>query len=1316
MGSAQIAVVNPTPGGGTSSAAAFAINNPSPQISGVSPSSVTTVAAGSTLTVAGSGFVATSTVTWNGASHAATFVSGTQLTLTLLASDVATVGSAQIAVVNPAPGGGTTSASTVAIVYAVPVISSLSPTSVIWGTASTLLTVSGSGFAPASVVQLGGVTHTTTYVNSNTLTLTLSASDLGSGSTLSVTVLTGSPGGGTSATAMLAITPSALTITNVSPASIVVNSPDSPIIIYGSGFASSCTVQVNGNTLNISGWNATRLLFTLPSSYLTSVGTLTITVTNPNIGTSNPLTITVMPNPVPTVSSISPASAPLGGANVTIAVSGSSFVPASTIQLNGSPLPTTYVGSSQLAATISPANIAAFGNYNVTVSNPAPGGGRSAANILTVYLGLPANDLIYDSSRKLLWASVPSIAGPGLGNTVVSVDPYTGVLGAAIWVGSEPNKLALSDDCTTLWVSFLGAPSAGKVDLTSQTVTPVVLYFPGGWGTNYYASSLAVVPGSPSSVAVAAGGVGIYDNTTERPHASNYGATSLAFGPNPNNLYGFGSGLYLFNVDGTGVASATTLGNSGTSSNDLRYDNGRLYLTSGGILDGVTGNLVGTLSASGPVAPDSSLGRAFTLNAGGTSGTTTPNQITAFDESTFVPIGSFPVAGIQSTTGSPSSLVRWGEDGLAFRTTQQIYILRNALVKDLSSSPADMAVALDAPPSAMTGAAIPITVTITNAGPSAATNVTLTDVISANAVLISAQPSQGSCGVSAMASCNLGAVGSGATATVALQVRGLSAGPFTNTATVNATQTDPGKTNNTATSSTTITGTAYNAVPTLLSLSPQSTLAGSPSLTITVNGSNFSTGSTVVWDGTSLPTTFVGVNQLTATVDASLLVSAGSADVSVSNSAPGGGVSGLSPFSIFQTVALDTNDIVFEPFTRQIFASVPSTASQVTGNSIVSIDPLTGTIGAPVFIGSEPTRLAVSDDGRYLYAVLSGSKSVRRMDLATLVAGTQFPTVSAVFGTSFSASDLAVMPGNPNVLATVGYSDGIQVWDVTETGATARPLTASRDNNVYEGSAVAWGDATNLYANDEGLSPSQLHRFVVGNTSFAETDATYLDWVSGNINYSKGLIFSDGGGVVDPSPAPPSSPRLVGKIGTGGNTVAADTSINRLFFLSGNSYGVNSRIISTFDATHFLPTGATKLDGLNGDAFDLMRWGSDGLAFRMVKDYWGNGSGRVALLRGTSVLPRSSTPNPVPSITATSPGNITSPAGNTWVTITGSNFVPGAVLQCNGFARTTVFVNSGQLRVAIPATDLATPRTVGMQVVNPTPGGGNSNIFSVTIN
>ena len=94
----------------------------------------------------------------------------------------------------------------------------------------------------------------------------------------------------------------------------------------------------------------------------------------------------------------------------------------------------------------------------------------------------------------------------------------------------------------------------------------------------------------------------------------------------------------------------------------------------------------------------------------------TVNQITAFDVNTFLSAGSLPVGGVQTDIGGVSSLVRWGADGLAFRTDTQIYVLRNALVKDLSGTPADVAVSLTAPAASSTGVNTSITIRVKNDG------------------------------------------------------------------------------------------------------------------------------------------------------------------------------------------------------------------------------------------------------------------------------------------------------------------------------------------------------------------------------------------------------------------------------------------------------------------------------------------------------------------------------------------------------------------------------------------------------------------------
>ncbi|MGH9770161.1 MAG: hypothetical protein ACRD4Q_00430 [Candidatus Acidiferrales bacterium] len=110
-GAAEVTVVSPAPGGGASTAVTFTItppNNPVPAISSLAPSSTPMGAPppGGILTVNGSSFLASSTVALNGITRTTTFVNSTQLTVSVMNSDVASNATIEVTVLNPAPGGG----------------------------------------------------------------------------------------------------------------------------------------------------------------------------------------------------------------------------------------------------------------------------------------------------------------------------------------------------------------------------------------------------------------------------------------------------------------------------------------------------------------------------------------------------------------------------------------------------------------------------------------------------------------------------------------------------------------------------------------------------------------------------------------------------------------------------------------------------------------------------------------------------------------------------------------------------------------------------------------------------------------------------------------------------------------------------------------------------------------------------------------------------------------------------------------------------------------------------------------------------------
>jgi hypothetical protein len=108
-GTASVTVFNPTPGGGTSSAATFTIGNPVPVITMLSPFWAAPGGPGFTLTVHGTDFVNGAVVRWKGSNRTTTFVSSTRLTAVINQADIATAGTAAVTVFNPAPMGGPSS-------------------------------------------------------------------------------------------------------------------------------------------------------------------------------------------------------------------------------------------------------------------------------------------------------------------------------------------------------------------------------------------------------------------------------------------------------------------------------------------------------------------------------------------------------------------------------------------------------------------------------------------------------------------------------------------------------------------------------------------------------------------------------------------------------------------------------------------------------------------------------------------------------------------------------------------------------------------------------------------------------------------------------------------------------------------------------------------------------------------------------------------------------------------------------------------------------------------------------------------------------
>ncbi len=376
----SLSVTVATPGGGTSASRTFTINNPAPSLTSLSPTSTLAGSGAFTLTVNGSNFINNSVVQVNGASRNTTFVSSTQLTVAIPASDVASSGTVSITVVNPAPGGGASAAFTLTINNPLPSLSNISPASSSAGSAGFTLTLNGSNFVSNSAVRVNSSNRNTTFVSSTQLTAAVPAADVASAGTISITVVNPAPGGGTSVALTLTINNPLPSVSNISPASVSVGSAAFTLTLTGSGFIAGSVVRVNGATRSTTFVSGTQLTAAIPATDVASAGTLSVSVANPSPGggTSATLTLAVNnsgPNPQPTLSGLSPDSVIAGSGAFTLTLNGTNFVPASVVQVNGSNRTTTFISSTRLTAAIPASDVAAASFPSISVLNPAPGGG-----------------------------------------------------------------------------------------------------------------------------------------------------------------------------------------------------------------------------------------------------------------------------------------------------------------------------------------------------------------------------------------------------------------------------------------------------------------------------------------------------------------------------------------------------------------------------------------------------------------------------------------------------------------------------------------------------------------------------------------------------------------------------------------------------------------------------------------------------------------------------------------------------------------------------------------------------------------------------
>lgn len=247
------------------------------------------------------------------------------------------------------------------------------------------------------------------------------------------------------------------------------------------------------------------------------------------------------------------------------------------------------------------------------------------------------------------------------------------------------------------------------------------------------------------------------------------------------------------------------------------------------------------------------------------------------------------------------------------------------------------------------------------------------------------------------------------------------------------------------------------------------------------------------------------------------------------------------------TLNLTTNDIIYDSVTNKIYASIPS-ANGSNGNSIGVINPNTYLLENTIFIGSEPTILAISDNGQYIYSGFSGASIVRRFDVTTQTAGLQFSLGSDSSTGSFYAEDIEVMPSQPTTIAISrknnGFSprhEGVAIYDNNIMRPTTTPdhTGSNRIEFTSQNALIGYNNETTefgirrLSVNSSGVSNVSVTQNVLSNF--------YLDFI-----YKDNYMYSFDGKVVDVTTAP----FVIGQFSNTNGPVVYDSYYNRVCFAS----------------------------------------------------------------------------------------------------------------------------------------------------------------------
>ena len=300
------------------------------------------------------------------------------------------------------------------------------------------------------------------------------------------------------------------------------------------------------------------------------------------------------------------------------------------------------------------------------------------------------------------------------------------------------------------------------------------------------------------------------------------------------------------------------------------------------------------------------------------------------------------------------------------------------------------------------------------------------------------------------------------------------------------------------------------------------------------------------------------------------------------------------------SIPVEVSDMAWNAARGRIYATANSDTGGVSQSMLV-INPATASIEQTVSLGqgTDPTSIAVSDDGHYAYIIDSISNQVLQVDLGTL-------TVAERIQISTSAERLKVVPGQPTSFAVQSYNNytTMLIYDAT----TARPQTFSTGSLEANLLYTFGADASTVYAYEVSATAPTMYQLAVSNNGVAMTKQTAnVDIILGNnddFSYAGNLVYSLTGSVYDPSTQTVKAPFSMLLTSPYGGTshsysFAIDASLNRAYFMTDDNPSTTTQLMTLegFNLTTQVPICVARFPASNPAGGRLIRWGTNGIAF-----------------------------------------------------------------------------------------------------------------------